>query len=229
MNYATATETLATRDRKKVTHNTYLERRAPDVIALRLHATDVVTFYADGRIVLDSGGWLTVTTKDRMNYADGIRVSSQRGRWYVNGAPYFDGMVIVADPFTILNVESAPDVAADDAENRRVEKAIRRYVSLYSDDRIAALVEQGPTLGDCFFCGMQEVESGKPLGDATGDNGHLETHLEEGYVMLSTIVNAVVEKGYPSPAVILHYAPDSARRALVSYLRKRLLQGVSTR
>lgn len=35
--------------------------------AVRLHNTDIVTFKSDGRIVLNSGGFYSRTTADRMN------------------------------------------------------------------------------------------------------------------------------------------------------------------
>lgn len=54
------------RERRKVGNNTYAERRG-DRIAIRLHSTDVVTFLPDGSIMLNTGGWYSVTTKDRMN------------------------------------------------------------------------------------------------------------------------------------------------------------------
>lgn len=38
-----------------------------DSIHLKLHDTYIITWYADGRIVLNSGGWRTVTTKSRIN------------------------------------------------------------------------------------------------------------------------------------------------------------------
>ena len=57
---------------KPVANNTRLFRRGPDVIALRFHETDVVTFHADGRITLASGGWRTMSTKDRMNHTADI-------------------------------------------------------------------------------------------------------------------------------------------------------------
>jgi hypothetical protein len=37
------------------------------VVKVRYHATDVVTWYPDGRLVLDHGHWLTLTTTRRMN------------------------------------------------------------------------------------------------------------------------------------------------------------------
>jgi hypothetical protein len=66
--YATLNERLTGRclERRKVANNTYAERRWPD-IAIRLHDTDVVTLHPDGSITLNTGGWYTVTTKDRLN------------------------------------------------------------------------------------------------------------------------------------------------------------------
>ena len=52
---------------RKVANNTWLERRGHGYIALRLHATNVAEFFDDGSVVLNSGGWRTMTTKDRIN------------------------------------------------------------------------------------------------------------------------------------------------------------------
>lgn len=63
---------------------------------VRLHDTDVVTIAPNGTITLDSGGWKTVTTKDRMNSAlpAGWIVYANRG-WFVRTPagtfPYADG------------------------------------------------------------------------------------------------------------------------------------------
>lgn len=79
-------KTHAHMSRKKVGNNTYLEdRQYPEVaIALRLHATDILTWYPDGRIKFDTGGWLTVTTKARMNeWAGPFGINSVRGVWQI--------------------------------------------------------------------------------------------------------------------------------------------------
>jgi hypothetical protein len=71
MTYSKAAEYLGTKiDRPYGSgRNTRMIRRDANTIAIRLHATDVVTFKSDGRIILDSGGWQTATTKARMNEA----------------------------------------------------------------------------------------------------------------------------------------------------------------
>jgi hypothetical protein len=70
-------------------HNTYaVYVSVPNevsYVSIVLHSTAVVRFYADGRIVLNTGGWQTVTTKDRLNRClpDGWRVWSdaRKGGW----------------------------------------------------------------------------------------------------------------------------------------------------
>jgi hypothetical protein len=106
MDYAEAEKLLhrgktadgAVMDSRKLENNTYLIRqnvhwadkdgehqteRGP--IAVRLHTTDVVTFHRDGIIELDTGGWYTVTTKDRMNkyLPPPFKIFSERGTWHV--------------------------------------------------------------------------------------------------------------------------------------------------
>lgn len=71
------------------------------------HNTAVVTQNADKTIRLDSGGWLTATTRRAMNQASnenglGFRVFQQKGEWFVHWPaysadhpmPFHDGMIL---------------------------------------------------------------------------------------------------------------------------------------
>lgn len=54
---------------------------------VQYHATNVVTMYDNGAIFLNTGGWLTRTTKTRMNQASnqfglGYVVKQNGGKWY---------------------------------------------------------------------------------------------------------------------------------------------------
>lgn len=51
-------------------------------IGILYHHTIVVAFSSNGRVVLNSGGWRTVTTKERLDNS-GIRVYSVKGKWFV--------------------------------------------------------------------------------------------------------------------------------------------------
>lgn len=73
-------------------------------IAFYYHDTVVVKTYFD-KIVLNSGGWMTATTKTAMNQASneyflGFSVYQEKGKWYVfvdannKKVPFEDGMEI---------------------------------------------------------------------------------------------------------------------------------------
>lgn len=231
------------KDRRKVANNTYLERRDDGAIALKLHATDVVTYYPD-RFVLDTGGWRTVTTKDRMKHA-GVRVYSDKGTWYVHAFDggsdwehdirYFDGIAFDYQG-KCLNAELAP------VDTSRVTAKTKREIATYAKLAIEKLNEglPLPSGADCWYCAMQTTD-GQSLGDAHGDTEHLRSHIAEGYIVPSLLWQAVSEAGYRFPAIILgvhegglggmsagdHPRPraigDSVRRALAKYLKRRLL------
>jgi hypothetical protein len=210
------------RDRRKVGNNTYAERRGDD-IAIRLHSTDVVTWHPDGSCTLDSGGWATVTTKDRINTWSPVDVWLKKGRWMVTNrnrgdeypgtVPFFDGMTIGADGSLPVT-----DTTDEDRRNAETHKAVNRYVKGLTDQVIRGLVEHGKTDGiggDCWFCLMQ----------LPGDTDHLESHLEESYYMVSLCLRALEAKGYPNPSLILQVAPNLVRRAVKTYLLKALTVG----
>ena len=91
---------IGKRDSKKLENNTYLERINPDCYGVRLHSTYVVRVYRDGRYVIDSGGWLTVTTKDRINKYSPCRVHQSKHVWYING-PGLDEDTPATFPLTV--------------------------------------------------------------------------------------------------------------------------------
>ena len=96
---------LGARDRIKLGNNTWALRR-DDGIGVRYHWTIVVTFRPDGAMVLHSGGYRTMTTKDRIDqflYANrGLRLCQERGEWWIidphdsgyERIPFEDGMVV---------------------------------------------------------------------------------------------------------------------------------------
>jgi len=67
LTYTKAKKMLGDKDRMKVANNTYLERRDESTIALRYYDTDVLTF-TPTYIEINSGGYPTMSTTDRINY-----------------------------------------------------------------------------------------------------------------------------------------------------------------
>jgi hypothetical protein len=97
---------LTGRPERTIGNNTQLRRDHDGSIALVLHWTAVATYHPDDSIALDSGGYQTTTTKDRINkaLAGRGRVYAQDFAWYYAPAydwdhpvPFVDGMVIHAD------------------------------------------------------------------------------------------------------------------------------------
>lgn len=91
-NYAEAQAALAGRESVRLGNNTYLENvgeygEYTGKIGVRLHNTYVVVFYPhDGCITLHTGGYRTVTTKERINQFITGRVWQKSYSWYYSPA-----------------------------------------------------------------------------------------------------------------------------------------------
>jgi hypothetical protein len=189
---------------RPIENNTRVERRGED-IAIRLHATDVAVIHPDNSITLHDGGWLTVTTKDRMNYALGMRpvkIGSDRGVWYVYSRSwekrgrYFDGITI-SETGTILNPRSESLEERLAFAEEKMVRAINRYIDGYFEAMEAGKMPL-PSGGDCWDCSLIVVDGpdkGKPMGDVK-DGDHLLSHLKERYYVPSLLWNATRARGY---------------------------------
>jgi len=83
------------KDRRKVGNNTYAEILPDGSVGIMLHSTYVVKIHPDNSATLNSGGWHTSTTKDRINQYSPVRVYQRKGEWYLeSGLEYEDGMVV---------------------------------------------------------------------------------------------------------------------------------------
>ena len=80
--YAEAAEVLGNRTSRKLGNNTWLERDRLDVLVVRLHGTYIVHFHKDGAVILHTGGYRTVTTKDRINQFIKGRVYQKNYAWF---------------------------------------------------------------------------------------------------------------------------------------------------
>jgi hypothetical protein len=237
---------LGDRETRKIGNNTYARRLAGPFgpIAVRLHQTDVVTAYCDGSVVLNSGGWRTVTTKDRIGrylpgYSDpdGWRVHcnvhSSNGVWRVSRSAWRDAATAdnpyasewsggwVSDFYDGLTI--GPDGTVADPmghdgtdPDRAVKRDIRRYVERYTDDEIARLLAGAQDHGTAGDCWFCA------MGEGYTDPDHLREHIREGYTMATLAYNACKARGYMEPVVILTYSPDLVRKAIRRYLTQRL-------
>ena len=68
-----------------------------DVVNVILWATTIAKIYTD-KVVVNSGGWRTVTTKSRLNailreYCN-TGIVQNKGYWTIDGESFYDGMSI---------------------------------------------------------------------------------------------------------------------------------------
>lgn len=91
-----------------IANNTVEYHKEDGARIIRLHHTDILTFQTDNKIVLNTSGWQTVTTKDRMNahlpWPD-YKIAATKGQWYIyqggwegKKIAFYDG-VILPDAF----------------------------------------------------------------------------------------------------------------------------------
>lgn len=195
---------------------------------MRLHQTDIMVWSADGATVkLYTGGWQTVTTKERLNrFAPGHgRIFSDKGVWYIApGVVFYEGIELNATTGAICDMEKAARKAAKTgadiaAKKKLIAKFMKQFHAL---DRIPE-----PCAGDCWLCSMFDAaklapkSNGDYLPHASGgkvsDPDHLVSHLKEGYLHGSLIVNAMRWAGYADQGIGIWYGMVNRDKASGRY------------
>lgn len=101
MTHAEATKMVLgkrNRSQRKIGNNTYAYIQADGSVAIELHGTNVVVIYPDDSVMLNSGGWHTSTTKDRINKYSPVRVYQKNYEWFLSdGTPFEDRMIVTPD------------------------------------------------------------------------------------------------------------------------------------
>lgn len=229
---------------KRVANNTFRWTRDDGAVITRLHLTDVVETLPDGRVKLNSGGWKSVTTKDRINAGlpAGYGLYSDKGVWTVfrrtddsaDRVPFVDGMIL-PDAFTKPHERAKADRAAK--AERALKKAVAAFVCEALPDGKPA---PQPSDGDCWYCAMFErEESATPAKFRGGaedrpakvtNNEHLMKHIEEKYMPGWLVVNAFRAQGYQDSGIgyWINSKDQKVTRSVVKrFLLKRL--GANTR
>ena len=83
MNYFDALQQLGNKESRKLANNTYLNKRGENTVAVTLHNTDILTYHADGRVIINNGGYETNVTRDRINQfaPAGFAVKTVKRAW----------------------------------------------------------------------------------------------------------------------------------------------------
>lgn len=167
---------------KVLDHNTWLVKR-DGYYAVVLHKTAIVKIYPKDVYELNSGGWHTMTTKERINRFSPICLFANKGLWYFDGYVFEDGIKVDKNGKPIGKVVSLDDI---EAKKNGLDKAVSAFIKCFCDD----LKKNGmkdPSAGDCWLCGMLSK-----AGDYTNVD-HLISHMEEDYFVPRLLFEAVSE------------------------------------
>lgn len=223
-NHKDALATLGKRDSLIVGNNTRLHRHPGDVVSLRLHSTDVVTWEPGNTVTVNSGGWRTLTTKDRINSAlpSGFRLHQNRGLWYWNQG----ASILFTDGDKIRNGWLTAQAKKAGSKTERDALSLQKRIGKFATLCASKLPLKVPGPGDCFYC--QAARSNPEFGGT----GHLISHMEEGYIVPSLVLNALTEAnqgdlikaaafGQSGTASWLDYARRDVKSAVRKYLKRR--------
>lgn len=206
-----AQEVLGKRDSRKVANNTYLKRTGEDEISLLLHSTYIVRWTRGVGCLLNSGGWRTYTTKERMNRFSPFSVRSDRGTWWCSHRatrrigdyePVNPTRWVFEDGITLHEDGTVSGAGEDPTKDTKLRKKIKGYCAKFMDALEGGKVP-APSGGDCWYCCMVRSDTGKPLGERVDtlhpdgtitqerNTDHLTSHMQESYYVPSLLVNAL--------------------------------------
>jgi len=215
MKYNDAINIIKNRNSKKLENNTYLLKDGENFV-IRLHNTDIIKITPKNHYILDNGGYLTRTTKDRLNKYLPCNIYQETGLWYISGSLYYNGME--------LNGNGKPVKPKNPNKTEKSKKTLDKSVTKYIKGFIQDIKENGlndPSGGDCWYCCLGNKEGN--LGEITGNYSHILEHIKEGYFVPSFLWNIIKSRGYNEPAFIWHLCKDDgnfAGRELRSYFKK---------
>lgn len=168
------------------------------IYGIKLHNTVIIRYHTNGNIVIDTDGWKTVTTRDRINYytPEWISVWQEKFIWYVGfkGKTYLfkDGMKFnpLIEEVTLNDKLIKPYSKEEVKAQKKLKKQVDDYVKAFIEKFINHKIER-PGPGDCFLCSLKEKKSEKSWGDS--DKDHILSHIKEKYYVPSLLNNAIEE------------------------------------
>jgi hypothetical protein len=169
-------------------------RQDAHAIVVTLHNTEVAHVRPDGSITLNTGGWQTVTTKDRLNKVLALagghwRVWTEKSLWMLYY--YANPGVGSTDPIPSYAFADGVTVWPDgriEGQAPEPPTKLRKAAKAYVNKLVAALLDgslPAPDNGDCFFCRGIFGDSGER------DSDHILNHIEEGYLVPSLLANVI--------------------------------------
>ena len=180
-------------------NNTRLVRLNDNEVGIKLYKTIIVIYYKNGNIQLNTDGWQTVTTRDRMNgFQSKFSVWQEKYIWYLS---YHDKTYLYEDQMLLHPEGSITDsnqklIKPYSKEEQKKMNKLKRSIDTYCKNFITKFFNHEipqPDRGDCWDCSFHNVE--KPtesMGDMAKSN-HILNHIKEKYYVPSLLNNAIQE------------------------------------
>jgi len=184
---------------KKIAGNTWVVKMG-DNYGIKLYDTIIMIFEMNGSVTLNSGGYRTRTTKDRINEFSGMHVTQENGLWYVHAR---DQVVLFTDNMVIPPhgpIGDDASIKTTTTDKKAVDRMVSKYIKGFIDDMLINGIPD-PSNGDCWCCLMKSVDNPndlEPMGYS-----HYFSHFEEKYYVPIIFHKAIDENNYPNPGLIL--------------------------
>lgn len=199
-NYEQASALLGSRQSKLIGLNTRIQRHENGDIGVTLHSTEVARWDSNGMLEVSTGGWNTVTTRERLNryLPRGVNVFTKRGVLYIgNGESeklFVDGGKVTPTGELVGFQDANGSARGTEKLRRQVKTFAKSYIEAMKTGKIPA-----PSSGDCWYCAMRVQspveDQGKTLGEASKDSSHIVEHMKENYFVPSLLVRATEQFG----------------------------------
>lgn len=188
--YNDAMEYLGGKSERPLAHNTRIELDS-GCFKIKYHGNTIAELHPE-KIVLSSCGWMTLTTKERLNWfiPDEYYIYQEKGVWYVRN--YVKDETMTFQDGITFHTDTTVSGYGDSSEKDRI-KATTKQIKKYVDGFIKALVKgevESPNGGDCWYC-LMRGEDGVSLGEKTHNQDHILDHMTESCYVPSLLYNAI--------------------------------------
>lgn len=201
-------------------------------IAVCYHNTNVLTITPKNEFILNSGGWRTATTKERINryMPEGFVLTQDRGNWYIMERHNYDSKAFkFQDGITIKNGKIKHYAKENLDKDKKIKLQVKNYAKLCADN----IPLEKPSGGDCWLCLMHDTKTGEAWGESNHDTEHLISHIKEKYIVPSLVLNALKKYGYEKTIIpslvfnnpekhMLEIAQRDVKRCVYRYILNQL-------
>jgi len=194
---------------------------------IRFHQTNIVNKKPNGNIVLNTDGWRTLTTKERINWflPHGIHLYQENFKWFLyietdNGnkiQPFYDGIEITPTGEIVNPKVTIKQFKEQLKLSDQLNKLIKQYAKQITENNLEQIMQTS-----CPKC--QTVLYYNPNKEEIRQ--HLLEHLRTNTFSTEILEQALISAGYQSYQIVYHVKLKIAytfQNAVRKFLQKYLL------